>query len=891
MTRQSDIIKHNNMHIEKKALDRIEREKEVNGFMVDQNDGDISIDSLDEVDVEDVEDSNQFLKRPLSCNINTDVLKRVLGEDTSEYQFFSHNLEGNGKLYLCCKQLLRTDGTSNICEDDVNLHLLMASLLHRLSLGERLLLSKVLDLIVKKHVREQNEISPLDMCLNVPIPSCASQLRRYTEGNFAILNNIPSPIVRLCPIGNAYVLPTDCMKIYFCFGLKPHMVQTVDDIASFDGIVSSVWQTKHARKQLETLEPKDDSTHKILVMIWSDGFDPNSNNKNNRGSVHVITFSLFADLNRNDRNLTFVLSVSADKDDHNFILNKLYEDLEKLRQPTEFFDGEKIIKVQVISFVIIQDRPERSACTGFGYHNGKYNIRWGYSTVFDRDMYSCENCLDYRMKHVSCENKEKCNNCFDWEDNELEYDVPTGYPTDLNINTLNTTKITFEGMKTAAFKAYDKLIEKKWTVVNVTQYLKVEGYSGKTIKDVIKATKTPSINLKDFLPPVWYSRFDLSNHIDTIMHLVVLGITQTVGIMLKSFLTSRGKYSNFHQFNHQMANIRDLNLDWCKTWVFGSKDTPFGPWISENTLAFVRIFKCTFGVMELLIKSDEDKEELDSAMFLVCAWYAVFARIFQSEVTELHIQDTQRHIKIFLSALYMVEMSYRDEDSNKKLKMESTSNLCGLRNLIQFMRDYGPLRLYWEGGFKGEGILRYVKPMITQGTYKKSFSENAIRRYYKDRFFQTMLNYDIKNDSTGDTTTKIRYTKFKTYKKKEIAEDSLTDGLYGGAVSLVILKSGVVCISCKENKKHVAKVFETDDENGQLYFDSWITTASIGASINLTRLELLDSSIVMSYGLALPVPQELEQNMFYIITEDWKERTFINDKLEYILPRVYDCKY
>ena len=82
-----------------------------------------------------------------------------------------------------------------------------------------------------------------------------------------------------------------------------------------------------------------------------------------------------------------------------------------------------------------------------------------------------------------------------------------------------------------------------------------------------------------------------------------------------------------------------------------------------------------------------------------------------------------------------MDKSYTDEEYIKKIKMETTSNLCGLRNLVEFMRAYGPLRLYWEGGYKGEGILRYVKPMITQGTYQSSFSENAVRRYYKDRFF------------------------------------------------------------------------------------------------------------------------------------------------------------
>ena len=153
------------------------------------------------------------------------------------------------------------------------------------------------------------------------------------------------------------------------------------------------------------------------------------------------------------------------------------------------------------------------------------------------------------------------------------------------------------------------------------------------------------------------------------MHLVVLGITQTVAITIKTFLTKLRQRTQFHNFNHQMVNMRELNLDWCKTWAVGSQKTPHGPWVSENTLVFVRIFKYTHGAMELLVDFDKEKDELDGAMFLVCSWCAVFARIFQRSITESDILDTERHIKIFLSASHDVEKSYTDEDCVKKIKM------------------------------------------------------------------------------------------------------------------------------------------------------------------------------------------------------------------------------
>ena len=34
------------------------------------------------------------------------------------------------------------------------------------------------------------------------------------------------------------------------------------------------------------------------------------------------------------------------------------------------------------------------------------------------------------------------------------------------------------------------------------------------------------------------------------------------------------------------------------------------------------------------------------------------------------------------------------------------------------MKEFGPLRLYWEGGWKGEGIIKELKCIIRDGLKK-----------------------------------------------------------------------------------------------------------------------------------------------------------------------------
>ena len=59
-------------------------------------------------------------------------------------------------------------------------------------------------------------------------------------------------------------------------------------------------------------------------------------------------------------------------------------------------------------------------------------------------------------------------------------------------------------------------------------------------------------------------------------------------------------------------------------------------------------------------------------------WQATVARIMQSSVTDKDINDTERHIKVFLSTLRDVESCYDLEGKSGKTSkalLHSTSNL------------------------------------------------------------------------------------------------------------------------------------------------------------------------------------------------------------------------
>jgi hypothetical protein len=183
--------------------------------------------------------------------------------------------------------------------------------------------------------------------------------------------------------------------------------------------------------------------------------------------------------------------------------------------------------------------------------------------------------------------------------------------------------------------------------------------------------------------------------------------------------------------------------------VFGSLKTPFGPWVSENTLAYARAIKSTYCILYEI----KDKDVRELSFMLIQSWIAVVSRIMQDAVDDDLIQSLERHIKIFLSVLCDVELAL---DKKQKMKIDTTSNINSLLNICSHMKEYGPLRLFWEGSFKGEGLLQYVKPMVKQGTHKSTFAKNTLTAYYKDRFLQTVLRVDLKDDEDEEKKREIQ---------------------------------------------------------------------------------------------------------------------------------------
>ena len=336
---------------------------------------------------------------------------------------------------------------------------------------------------------------------------------------------------------------------------------------------------------------------------------------------------------------------------------------------------------------------------------------------------SCTRCLKHRQNSENTGNSRNCTTCYDWNTEKVNIELPVDYPG--NRKKLKCKKVTFVSMSNAVKLALSK--RHIWGQTATVKYLKVEGLNIPLITDILSCEEPTDI--PGILPPVWSTNTEISTHIDTIMHQLFLGVTTTLGMLFKKVFSAFNLFSKFHHSDNQLKTIQGLQLNWCKCWIFGSAKTPFGPWVSENVLAYARIFKHMYTVS---LDDINDNTMRVLSQRVVEAFVATIARIMQDTVNEELIVSLDRHIKLFLTYLCALELHLNDKKGkpNKKLKVETTSNFSGLLNISSYMRDYGPLRLYWEGGFRGEGLLKYIKPMVKQGSHKTTFAkkEHVLQR-------------------------------------------------------------------------------------------------------------------------------------------------------------------
>jgi hypothetical protein len=135
---------------------------------------------------------------------------------------------------------------------------------------------------------------------------------------------------------------------------------------------------------------------------------------------------------------------------------------------------------------------------------------------------------------------------------------------------------------------------------------------------------------------------------------------------------------------------------------------------------------------------------------------AMAAHLMQAEVDDDHIDETERHIKIFLSMFDRWEKCLFP--NQKKPGWLTSPNFICLLNFPDIMREFGPLLNVWEGGPMGEAFLRLVKPEMDTG-FRKNWAFNLLRKVMRKKTMMMLLENILRemneNDQLGNVEMEL----------------------------------------------------------------------------------------------------------------------------------------
>lgn len=305
-------------------------------------------------------------------------------------------------------------------------------------------------------------------------------------------------------------------------------------------------------------------------------------------------------------------------------------------------------------------------------------------------------------------------------------------------------------------------------------------------------------NYQKWVPPaIWDTELDLQQFTEPGMHLLFLGIVKNSLLDIQEWLALRNKYSTMQRkLEGLTSQVEGLRLSWCKVVIY--RGEKLGGWFSENFLGFARVLPWMYATLKNVstdapfeppdrpigkwtvaqckgflrsrhLSRDGRVKELrervranehlppappvggppEPALNMILAlWVMVSFLMGLREVDNQAVNKAAHLIRIFLSARaefdrHCMTSSNANSDDNLPLWVTQYNYQC-LVNIPGQMEKLGPIRNRWEGGKRGEGFLRSVKPVInaTRPNWQRHVLSNLVRQ----KTLANLSNWENNND-------------------------------------------------------------------------------------------------------------------------------------------------
>ena len=519
---------------------------------------DFEVDTMSSISSFDLED-NTIVKKIEDDNLSEDVVEYT---NEASYNFFNmYKTDTIGLEHMIKRsQQISTNSNGSITREDIELHLCFSRLSYNLGPSDRELLCKLIQSLIThvkmstshKDVNEPNALKVADKSETVQkttIPITLSDVRKlYLEGKNAMITNLPTPVVYTTNCNHAYVRIKDVIEHFFAYGCCPELLSPM--CVEMKQKVCYPSECKKARMILEDIEPlkgSEKNVFEVLLTDWHDDFEPNTQSKQNRGSVWILSITIVSSRNiKNAQQYTFPIAIGEKNSSHEVVMDIYNKDLSNIHaNPIKVYDreNETYRKIRIVRLLSIADSPERRSSNYVKLGNGLYTARWGYSLNVNAKhnfIVSCNDCMNIMLQEELMPEEDKCLKCSNFSFNvsgPVSLDYPKTMLSKKDVYEIQGKQLTYEELIAATELAYNNIQSLVWTKKNTKEYLSALGLNEAFIKMFTKAADN-NLPFQEIIPSKWkFNKGPLMlTHIDPLMHLIFYGVGSSTIEELQKFL-------------------------------------------------------------------------------------------------------------------------------------------------------------------------------------------------------------------------------------------------------------------------------------------------------------------------------------------------------------------
>jgi hypothetical protein len=268
---------------------------------------------------------------------------------------------------------------------------------------------------------------------------------------------------------------------------------------------------------------------------------------------------------------------------------------------------------------------------------------------------------------------------------------------------------------------------------------------------------------------------------------------------------------------------------------------------------------------------------LDDIFDLVESMSDMVRAIMVPSCGEREIRKVDMAVKLFLTRFALLDQKVNKH--KKTVQWISSYTFPCLLNLAETMREFGPLKNFWEGGVRGEGILPFIKQ--SHGTIGLRFFwfQTVLERVIAKKALAMMSGstvaedweQDDRSDDDDETDEMLLYHKREFFKYPNEAA-AYNDFSLKNPLSVIMTKCGRVGMVTRSNIVLQLRRMDptTDVTLRNLTFIHWSTefvgedgTSKVVSSFPLASIKVSHASLLL--------PHPNLQNRYYAIRSDWKE--------------------